>query len=61
MRARILWIEGKRAISQVFSTALRKKEYEVEMVSSGSKALARLTEVDPDLIIVNAASLRTSG
>jgi DNA-binding response OmpR family regulator len=41
--------------------SLRKKEYLVELVPTGAAALARLVEIDPDLIVVNAASLRSSG
>jgi DNA-binding response OmpR family regulator len=40
---------------------LRKKEFLVELVPTGSAALARLVEIDPDLVVVNAASLRSSG
>ena len=61
MKARILWIEGKRADSPIFVPTLRKKECTVEVVATGSAALERLAEVDPDLVVVNAASLRTSG
>ena len=61
MKARILWIEGKRAESPSFIPALRKKDYLVEVVSTGSAALARLMEIDPDLVVINAPSLRTSG
>ncbi len=61
MKARILWIEGKRADSPSFIPALRKKDYLVEVVSTGSAALARLLEIDPDLVVINTPSLRTSG
>jgi DNA-binding response OmpR family regulator len=61
MKARILWIEGKRTESPSFVSALRKKDYLVEVVSTGSAALARLLEIDPDLVVINAPSLRTSG
>jgi DNA-binding response OmpR family regulator len=61
MKAKILWIEGKRADSPSFVPALRKKDYLVEIVSTGSDALARLMEIDPDLVVINAPSLRTSG
>jgi DNA-binding response OmpR family regulator len=61
MKARILWIEGKRADSPTFVPTLRKKEYAVEVVPTGSAALERLAALDPDLVVVNAASLRTSG
>jgi len=61
MKAKILWIEGKRADSPSFVPVVRKKDYIVDVVPTGSAALARLKEFDPDLIIVNAASMRTSG
>jgi DNA-binding response OmpR family regulator len=61
MKARILWVEGKRSDSTSFVPSLRKKEYLVEIVPTGNAAVARLVEVDPDLVVVNAASLRSSG
>jgi DNA-binding response OmpR family regulator len=61
MKARILWVEGKRTDNTSFVPSLRKKEYWVEIVPTGNAALARLVEVDPDLVVVNAASLRSSG
>lgn len=61
MKARILWLEGKRAESPPFIPGLRKKGYQVETVSSGAEALARFPTFDPDLVVVNAASMRTSG
>jgi DNA-binding response OmpR family regulator len=61
MDPRILWIEGKRAESPHFVPGLRKKGFTVETVSTGNEALDRLTDFDPDLIVINAASLRTSG
>ncbi len=61
MRARILWVEGKRADSPHFVPALRKKEYDVETVPTGNEALKRMPEFKPDLVIVNAATLRSNG
>ena len=61
MQARILWVEGKRADSPSFVPALRKKDYMVETVSTGNEALDRLFDLDPDLVVINAASLRTNG
>lgn len=61
MKARILWVEGKRTDFTSFVPSLRKKDYWVETVATGSAAVARLLEVDPDLVVVNAASLRSSG
>jgi DNA-binding response OmpR family regulator len=61
MKAKILWIEGKRADSPSFVPGLRKKEYLVETVPTGSAAVERVRDFDPDIVVVNAASLRTSG
>jgi len=61
MKPRILWIEGKRAESPHFAPGLRKKGYIVETVATGNEAVDSLKDFDPDLIVVNAASLRTSG
>lgn len=61
MKARILWIEGKRADSPSFIPELQKKEFQVEIAHTGREALSRLKDIDPDLVIVNAASLSTSG
>lgn len=60
-KAKILWIEGKRAEGPHFIPGLRKKGYLVETVPSGKVALAQLPDADADLVVVNAASLRTSG
>lgn len=61
MRANILWIEGKRADSPSFVPGLRKKDFEVNIVATGSAALSSVGELKPDLVVVNAASLRSSG
>ena len=61
MKARILWVEGKRTDSAVFVSSLEKKEYGVEIAPTGNAAIARLVELDPDLVVVNAASFRSSG
>jgi DNA-binding response OmpR family regulator len=61
MKARILWVEGKRADNPSFVSSLRKKEYWVEIETTGSAAVTRLVEVDPDLVVINAASFRSSG
>ena len=58
----LLVIEGKHADQPAFVPALRKKGFVVESVSNGSEAVARLAaNVNPDVMVVNAASLRTSG
>jgi DNA-binding response OmpR family regulator len=60
--ATLLVIEGKYADHPAFVPALRKKGFVVEAVSNGSQATARLAKgLAPDVVVVNAASLRTSG
>ncbi len=44
-----------------FLVGLTKKKYQVESVPSGSAALARIKADMPDILIVDAASMRTSG
>ncbi len=61
MRARILWIEGSRAEGPFFIPSLRKKDYLVDVVSTGTEALNYLTKNKPDLIVLHTASMRTSG
>lgn len=61
MTAKILLIEGKRNDGPSFVAGLTKKGFLVETVSSGSAALTRLQESRPDLVVVNAATMRTSG
>jgi DNA-binding response OmpR family regulator len=61
MKATILWIEGKRADGPSFIPGLRKKGFHVEAVSTGAEALSMLPDVEPDLVVVNAASLRSTG
>jgi DNA-binding response OmpR family regulator len=61
VKANILLIEGKRAERPSFFMGLTRKGFHVESVSSGSNALDRLSERLPHLVLVDAASMRTSG
>jgi len=61
INAKILCIEGKHAGSPHFVAALRKKGYQVEAVATGKAAMESLDTAMPDVVVVNAASLRTSG
>lgn len=59
---KLLLIEGKYADNPTFAPALRKKGFDILLVSSGNEALTRLSDgYAPKLVIVNAATLRTSG
>jgi DNA-binding response OmpR family regulator len=59
--ATILCIEGKHADKPTFASALQKKGFSVEVAFSGNDALEQISVVDPDMVVVNAASLRSSG
>lgn len=59
--ATILFVEGKYADSPSFAPALQKKGFQVDVVANGSEALSRLPMSDPDLVVINAASLRSTG
>ena len=59
--ATILIIEGRHADIPSFAPDLQKKGFDVFIAISGSDALARLNKVSPHLVVVNAASLRSSG
>ncbi|PWH17399.1 MAG: hypothetical protein DDG60_02085 [Anaerolineae bacterium] len=57
----ILMVEGKKSDRPSFAQQLQKKGFEVVVASSGAEAVARLPEIGPDLAIVNAASLGSTG
>ena len=61
MKVKILLIESKRTEHASFVTGLIKKGFQVETAANGSAALARLVEERPHLVLVDAASMRTSG
>jgi len=58
---KILVIEGKRADRPSFVAGLMRKGYQVESVPNGSAAVTRLNSFHPNLVILDAASMRTSG
>lgn len=57
----ILWLEGRWSGSPNFVSLLRKKGFFIETVATGKRAIERLSDQEFDLIVVNAASMRTSG
>ena len=59
--AKILLVEGKRNDRTSFYGGLTAKNFQVRSVLSGSAGVKLLHEFYPDIIIVDAASLRTSG
>jgi DNA-binding response OmpR family regulator len=59
--ATILIIEVQHAEIPSFATDLQKKGFHVETAHSGKNAISRLGRIAPHLVVVNAASLRSSG
>jgi DNA-binding response OmpR family regulator len=57
----ILWIKGKPSGNGTLVSELRGKGLTIESVPSGKAALKRLGKFDPNIIVVDAESLRTSG
>ena len=61
MNARILLIEKKRPPRPSYKVGLTKKGFQVESVFDGKTALLHLKENTPDLVLIDAASLQSSG
>ncbi len=59
--ATILIIEGKHADFPSFNISLQKKGFDVRVAKSGKEASDKLEEISPDILVVNAASMRSSG
>lgn len=57
----VLIVEGRRGDHSSFAEELENKGYRVTRAPSGSAGLDVLDEVKPDVIVIDAASLRTSG
>jgi len=57
----ILLVEGKHIEHPSFTTGLVKKGFIVESAPSGAAALQRLEISNPDLAIVDASSMRSTG
>ncbi len=50
---KILIVEDEELLLDAFASALRKKNYEVEGISSGKQAIEYVKENKPDLIILD--------
>lgn len=57
----ILLIEGTRGDHSCFSKELEEKGYDVNFARSGSAGLKLLENLTPHVLVIDAASLRTSG
>lgn len=61
MNAKILWIERSSRNHKSFVLSLQQKGFNIETVPTGRAAITRLPTFKPDLVVVNAASMRTNG
>ncbi len=59
--ATILIVEGKKTEKPSFAAQLQKKGFTVFTAINGSDAVTRLNEMGPDVVVVNAASLGSTG
>ena len=58
---KILWVEGRWTSKPEFVHALTQKGFQVERVTTGKNALKRVGTAKLDLVVVDAASMRTNG
>jgi DNA-binding response OmpR family regulator len=61
MMTTILWIEENQNITPSFVPGLRNKGYFVSTVPTGKAAMAFIDTLVPNIAVLNAASLRSSG
>jgi len=57
----ILCVEGARNNHFAFAKHLQRKGYVVHTAASGAEGIALLSDLNPTVIVINAASLRTNG
>jgi len=57
----LLVIEGRHAEIPSFAADLQKKGFDVVTSQNGSQAVSKLKQADPTVVVINAASLRSTG
>jgi DNA-binding response OmpR family regulator len=57
----LLVIEGRHAEIPSFAGDLQKKGFDVVLFQNGSDAVAKLKQANPSIVVINAASLRSTG
>ena len=57
----LLVIEGRHAEIPSFATDLQKKGFDVVAFQNGSQAVSKLKQSNASLVVINAASLRSTG
>ena len=60
-KATLLVIEGRHAEIPSFANDLQKKGFDVVLVQNGGQAVSKLKQVNPTLVVINSASLRSTG
>ena len=58
---KVLWVEGRWKSNPNFIPSLLQKGFQVDRVSSGKEALSNVAKKRHDIVVVDAASMRTSG
>jgi DNA-binding response OmpR family regulator len=57
----LLVIEGRHAEIPSFANDLQKKGFDIRSFQNGSQAASKLKQINPAVVVVNAASLRSTG
>jgi len=57
----LLVIEGRHAEIPSFANDLQKKGFDIRSFQNGSQAVSKLKQINPSMVIINAASLRSTG
>jgi DNA-binding response OmpR family regulator len=60
-KATLLVIEGRHAEIPSFANDLQKKGFDVVLFQNGTQAVPKLKQSNPSLVVINAASMRSSG
>lgn len=60
-QATLLVIEGRHAEIPSFAADLQKKGFDIRSFQNGSQAVSKIKQINPSLVVVNAASLRSTG
>ena len=59
--AKVLLLESERTSAPSFAPALEKRGYTVTVEHDAQSALKKVTALEPDVVVLDAASLKTSG
>jgi len=60
-KATLLVIEGRHAEIPSFANDLQKKGFDIRSFQNGSQAVSKLKQINPSMVVINAASLRSTG